>query len=265
MWCFKNHLTVHTCKTVAMLISSHAFVGPMRPLLFGNSYIYFTTNSTCLGVEIDYKLNWKPQVKALHTKFGGKLKFLKKFKVLPSSVLEEIYFKGIVPSITYCIANWGSCSPSTFNELEHLHLKAAKLIHKLPSETPDSDVLDLVKWKSLSYLYKRRLASIMYQAHHKTLPDQLTALFETRTSDSNYNFRRINTFSHARYNSNFGRNSVRYRGPIVWNLIPKPIKDASSQQLFKQKLRQASRILDHIQFEKEACVITSKQPDFLYF
>lgn len=265
VWCFKNHLTVHTGKTVAMLISSHAFVGPMRPLLFGNSYIYFTTNSTCLGVEIDYKLNWKPQVKALHTKFGGKLKFLKKFNVLPSSVLEEIYFKGIVPSITYCIANWGSCSPSTFNELEHLHLKAAKLIHKLPSETPDSDVLDLVKWKSLSDLYKRRLASIMYQVHHKTLPDQLTALFETRTSDSNYNFRRINTFSHARYHSNFGRNSVRYRGPIVWNLIPKPIKDASSQQLFKQKLRQASRILDHIQFEKEACVITSKQPDFLYF
>ena len=129
VWCFKNHLTVHTGKTVTMLISSHAFVGPMRPLLFGNSYIYFTTNSTCLGVEIDYKLNWKPQVKALHTKFGGKLKFLKKFKVLPSSLLEEIYFKGIVPSITYCIANWGSCSPSTFNELEHLHLKAAKLIH----------------------------------------------------------------------------------------------------------------------------------------
>lgn len=39
VWCFKNHLTVNTGKTVAMLISSHAFVGPMRPLLFGNSYI----------------------------------------------------------------------------------------------------------------------------------------------------------------------------------------------------------------------------------
>ena len=83
----------------------------------------------------------------------------------------------------------------------------------------------------------------MYQVHHKTLPHQLTALFETRTSDSNYNFRRINTFSHAHYNCNFGRNSVRYRGPIVWNLIPKPIKDTSSQQLFRQKLRQALRIL----------------------
>ena len=60
VWCCKNHLTVHTGITEAMLISSHAFVGPLRPLMFGNSYIHFTTKSTCLGVEIDYKLNWKP-------------------------------------------------------------------------------------------------------------------------------------------------------------------------------------------------------------
>ena len=60
-------------------------------------------------------------------------------------------------------------------------------------------------------------------------------------------------------------NSVRYRGPIVWNLIPKTMKDASSYQLFKQKLRRASKILDQIQFEKEACMVTTKQSDFLYF
>ena len=90
VWCYENHLTVHTGKTVAMLIFSHAFVGPMRPLMFGDSYIYFNTKSTCLGVEIDYKLNWKPQVKALHIKFGGKLKFLKKFKGLPSRVLASL-------------------------------------------------------------------------------------------------------------------------------------------------------------------------------
>ena len=91
-----------------------------------------------------------------------------------------------------------------------LHLKAAKLIHKLPSETPDSDVLDLVKWKPLGYIYKRTLASIMYQVFHNSLPDQLTALFETRNTDNTYNVRRINDFSHVRYNCNLGRNSVRY-------------------------------------------------------
>ena len=43
--CFcRNHLIVRTGKTVAMLISSHAIVGPLtRPLKFGNSYIHFST------------------------------------------------------------------------------------------------------------------------------------------------------------------------------------------------------------------------------
>ena len=50
VWCWKNRLAVHTGKTVAMLISSHAFFGSLRPLMFGNSYIHFSTKSTSLGV-----------------------------------------------------------------------------------------------------------------------------------------------------------------------------------------------------------------------
>ena len=38
-WCCKNHLTVHTGKTEAMAISSHALVGSVRPLVFGDSFI----------------------------------------------------------------------------------------------------------------------------------------------------------------------------------------------------------------------------------
>ena len=71
-------LTVHTGKTVAILTSSHAFVGSLRPLMFGKSYIPFSTKSTCLGVATDFKLNWKPQVKALHTYVWRKVKISEK-------------------------------------------------------------------------------------------------------------------------------------------------------------------------------------------
>ena len=173
--------------------------------------------------------------------------------------------KGLYQAPLTAFAIWGSCSPSTFYTLEHLHLKAAKLVHKLPTETPDTDVLDFVKWKPLVYIYKRRLTSIMYLVYHNSLPNSQPYSKHATLININYNLRRINHFLHVRYNSNIGRNSVRYTGPIVWNLIPEAIKDASFYQLFKQKLRQASKIMDQIQFEKEACLITSKQSDFLYF
>ena len=79
-WCERNKLTVHTGKTVAILISNRPFVGPMRPLRFGNSFIHFTTKITCLGAEIDCKLNWKPQIEQVAKKFIGKLQFIKKMK-----------------------------------------------------------------------------------------------------------------------------------------------------------------------------------------
>jgi len=154
---------------------------------------------------------------------------------------------------------------ATFNDLELLHIKAAKLIHKLPSETPDADVLQIVKWKPLIYIYKRRLASIMYQVFNNSLPDQLTSLLGTRYNDNNYKLRRSNDFSLIRYNSLLGRNSVRYRGPIIWNLIPRNIRNAASLQLFKATLKRPSKSIDQIQFEKEACLLNSKDPNFVYF
>ena len=36
-------------------------------------------------------------------------------------------------------------------------------------------------------MYKCKLASIMYQVFHNSLPDQLTALFEIHNTDNNYN------------------------------------------------------------------------------
>ena len=118
---------------------------------------------------------------------------------------------------------------------------------------------------SLNYIYKRRLASIMYQVYNNNLPEQIVVLLGTPKDANNYNLRHAKDFSQVRYSRNFGRNSVRYRGPIEWNLIPKAIRESTSYHLFKGRLKNASRILDKIQFEEEACLIKSKEPDFLYF
>ena len=83
-----------------------------------------------------------------------KNRILRTMKGLPSRVLEEINYRGIVTSITYCSSVWGLCSLATFDALEQLHIKAAELIHKF-------DGLQIVKWKPLSFVFKRRLAFVI--------------------------------------------------------------------------------------------------------
>ena len=54
--------------------------------------------------------------------------------------MESIYFKLIIPHINYCISVWGNCSTSASETNEALHVKAARLIHRLPSSLEDHDV-----------------------------------------------------------------------------------------------------------------------------
>ena len=50
---------------------------------------------------------------------------------MSAKVLEEIHFKGLLPSAIYGISVWGSCNISSIAELENVHIRAAKLIHKI--------------------------------------------------------------------------------------------------------------------------------------
>ena len=48
---------------------------------------------------------------------------------LPPKVLEEIYFKSIIPAVIYGIVVLGNCSSAMLNSLNPIHERAARLIH----------------------------------------------------------------------------------------------------------------------------------------
>ena len=53
---------------------------------------------------------------------------------------------------------WGNCSVAKLTEIEFLHIKVRRLIHKVSQNVLDSKVLDYIKWQDPGYIYKRRLA-----------------------------------------------------------------------------------------------------------
>ena len=146
-WCSQNKMTVNSDKTEAMIISLKPFIGP---LIFGDSNIKFVTTSKCLGVIIDNILKWNVQVKNIVKSYGAKLSQIKRMKYLPKNVLVEIYYKSIIAKMTYCITVWGTCSPPLFEVLEHIHVRAAKLIYNIKDEKlTDEPILQKVGWRKL--------------------------------------------------------------------------------------------------------------------
>ena len=174
-WAKDNFMTIHPAKTELTLLSKSKFIGPLQNICLGPNELSFVSKATCLGIHIDNKLSWSPHVKSLSKRFSARVKKLKHLKGLDNRILESIYFKGIIPSITYSIALWGSSK--SLQTLEDIHIRAARFIFNIKESTLSTEVLAMTKWKSLSYIYKRRIATIFYQAFYNRAPAGISSLF----------------------------------------------------------------------------------------
>ena len=142
-------------------------------------------------------------------------------------------------------------------------VKAAKVIYGVPSKTKENEVLDLVKWKPLSHIYKTRLASLMFQIHTKSLPKQLVDLFERTTPAPE--LRSKNCFTQIRPRTECCRLTVRFRGPSVWQVIPPEMKESKNYEIFKKQLKTCGQKLDAIKLDKGQAATTFTDPYYTYF
>jgi len=156
-WADRNGFQIHTDigKTEIMFIAKSPFVGPLPAFNLGTHFINVTSNVKCLGLTIDNKLTWKAHTSKICKNFNTKLKSLYKMRFLNQINLKEIYFKGILPSILYCIAVWGGCSNVEMQKINRIHIKAARFIQRIKKSVPDHDILDNVNWRSSQNLKKQ--------------------------------------------------------------------------------------------------------------
>ena len=82
---------------------------------------------------IDNQLSWHAQGDRVNISFSKKVGVLRRMSYLSKSVLEEIYFKPIIPSVTNGIVVWANCSQPLLNSLDYTHAQACRIINHLPS------------------------------------------------------------------------------------------------------------------------------------
>ena len=172
-------------------------------------------------------------------------------------MLEEIYYKSVIACVVYAISVWGTCSKATFNELEKIHERAARLIYNIPAAR---DPLSSANWKSLSYIYQRRLSLVMHDIYYENAPKELTEMFQKQHTQRGRNQHNLVI---QRPRSEHGRNSLRYRGPLTWNLLSPEAKSCHNRGTFSRQLKDCK--LDNISYCKEASIGTNKDKDFIYY
>ena len=259
-WCKSNSLTIHTGKSEIMIVSNKTFIGPLSPVKLGDNIIKVVTESKCLGVSIDCKLTWRSQVANAASKMNKKVKQLKRFRSLQPEVLEKIYFQGILPSCTYGMAIWGT-GPS-LEPIETVHKRAAKIIHKLPKSTPAEIILEKANWKTVDYIYKRRVACLTHKIYNNKCPNALKGLvIKTKSQRSSRNCYKVDL---TRSKTNVGRNCFMHRAALIWNRLPPFITAQENYETFKSLLSEQGKILDSISFGQSS-TISFTDSNFIYF
>ena len=134
------------------------------------------------------------------------------------NALLDFYFKIILPSVLYGLVVWDGC-PNTdlLQSLELLHRRAARTIYNLPHDTPTDEVYRHSYWNTLIFYYKLRLIKLFHSTFIGEAPAPLSYLRNKPCTA--YNFRRNNNIIVPRFNSKFLKNSISYKGAILWNAV----------------------------------------------
>ena len=123
------------------------------------------------------------------------------------------------------------------------------------------DVLDKAKWQTISYIYKKRMACIAYQAYYTLAPDSINDLFIKHSPPRC--LRDNLKFEIQRPNSNFRRDWFSHRACNLWNNLPVSIKNKPNLSSFKSALKNQPKAINEIFFN--GTVGTNKDIDiFLY-
>ena len=259
----QTKLSCPSPQEVRGLLHRGYFTGPLKELTLGPITVKWVSHTRLIGVTVDNKLTWARHTSEVKKSYTNKLNLVKRCRFLPRCMLLDLYFKIILPSITYAMSIWGGCTNrDSFNCLEAIHRRAAKFIFNLPRDTPSTQVLEMAKWDSLYQRYKVGLATLVYNVYNENTPCSMRHIVARNTT--RYRLRNNNKVSVPSFNTRYMKYSITHRGAIVWNSITTSIDNIKTTEAFR-KIARSSVKLRNLDFGMVSAQTTPHDPDFIYY
>ncbi|XP_068675405.1 uncharacterized protein [Montipora foliosa] len=149
----------------------------------------------------------------------------------------------IMPHFDYCSPVWDCLSGYLSDKLQKLQNRAARVITKSPFDASSNHPLSTLSWERLSLRRKKQKALMMYKTMNDLAPDYLQSLFSQRHSA--YNLRNSEgRLTLSKPSTNYLKRSFSYSGAMLWNNLPKSLKNAASVEHFKRNIKKVADISD---------------------
>ena len=140
----------------------------------------------------------------------------------------------VVPYFNYCSTVWGNIGKGLSYKIQKLQNRAARILTFSNYKTCSSILLDELGWERLENKRLKQLAVIMYKIHNNLSPSYLRQIFTNTSVVLAHNLRNseINCYV-PKPRTEYAKDSLHYRGYVLWNKIPSEIRHLSSLKLLK--------------------------------
>ena len=201
-----------------------------------------TENITCsssvnlLGIQIDDKLDFNEHVSKLCKKGNQKLHALARIsKFLNKDKLKLIMRTFITSQFNYAPLTWMFHSRTLNNKINRLHERALRLVYE-DEKLSFQELLDLDNSMTIHHRNIQKLAIEMYKIKNNLSPLPMKKLFHENTNTYELRNKRFWEPSNVR-TVHYGAETISYRGPNTWDIVPQNIKDSLSLGEFKNKIK----------------------------
>ena len=144
----------------------------------------------------------------------------------------------IKSQFSYCPLIWMFCSRNSMNKLNNIREKCLRLITN-DYESSFNELLESIHELSIHKTCINYLMIEVYKYLHGLSPKLMTYIFTLRKNP--FNIRNIRLFgSEIPWSVHIGVDARAFRASQLWQKVPIEIKDSSSLETFKAKIRLSS-------------------------
>ena len=232
IWFNVNYLKMNADKC-QLLITNHEEQVEIKidgELISGRKWVKL------LGVKIDNKLDFNEHVSSICKQTGIKLHALARISQFMNQHKLKILMKAFIESqFGYCPLIWMFHSRTLNNKINRLHLRALRLVYK-DNTSSFQELLTMDNSFTIHHRNLQKLATEMYKVKNNMSPSFMNSMFPLASNI--YNLRNNQDFKTDNIRTvSYGSETIAYRGPKTWALVPQNIQNSNTLQEFKAKIK----------------------------